>query len=83
MQKNGLIRNIRLISKLWSQNLVKKQLQYEVKSNQTIKFGQFSFKNHAENEAGRLVPDFLLVFKNALYKVRRASGLQLSANIFW
>ena len=74
MQKNGLIRNIRLISKLWSQNLVKKQLQYEVKSNQTIKVGQFSFKNHAENDAGRLVPDFPLVFKNALYKVR-ASGL--------
>ena len=34
----------------------------------------FSFKNHAENEAGRLVPDLLLVFKEAIYELN-ASGL--------
>ena len=39
------------------------------------------FKNHAENEAGRLVPDFSSFFKKALYEVK-ASGSQLSFNIF-
>ena len=38
-------------------------------------------KNHEENESGRLVPDLLLFFKKALYDVK-ASGLQLSFNIF-
>ena len=38
-------------------------------------------KNHAENEAGRLFPDFLLFFKKALHKVN-ASDLQLGFNIF-
>ena len=28
----------------------------------------FFFKNHAENEAGRLVPELFLFFKKALYK---------------
>ena len=43
-----------------------------------MKFGQvieynkkiFSFKNHAENQAGRLVPDLLLLFKKASYEVK-------------
>ena len=38
-------------------------------------------KNHEENESVRLVPDLLLFFKKALYDVK-ASGLQLSFNIF-
>ena len=38
-------------------------------------------KNHAENEAGRLVPDLFLFFKKALYKVK-AIVLQLDFNIF-
>ena len=37
----------------------------------------FSFKNHAENEAGRLVPE---VFKKFLNEVK-ASGVQFSFNI--
>ena len=41
----------------------------------------FFFKNHAENEAERLVPDFFLLFNKALHQVK-ASGLQLSFNIF-
>ena len=41
----------------------------------------FSFKNHAENDAGRLVPDLFLFLKKALYEVK-ASDLQLSFNIF-
>ena len=41
----------------------------------------FFFKNNAENEAGRLVPDLFLFFKKALYEVK-ASGLQLSFNHF-
>ena len=41
-----------------------------------MKFGQdlareiFFFKNHAENEVGKLVPDFYLFFKKALYEVK-------------
>ena len=46
------------------------------KGNQIMKFGQvtayitrviFFFKNHAESEAGRLVPDHFLLFEKALY----------------
>ena len=59
------------------------------KSNQTMKFGQFIeyyrsnifFKNYAENELGRLVPDLFLFFKKALYEVK-ANALRLSFNIF-
>ena len=40
----------------------------------------FFFKNNAENEAGKLVPDPLF-FEKALNEVK-ASGLQLSFNIF-
>ena len=42
-------------------------------------YRKFFFKNHAENEAGRLVSD-LFVFKKALDEVK-ASGLQLSINM--
>ena len=31
------------------------------------------FKDHAENEAGRLVPDLFLFFKNSFYEIK-ASG---------
>ena len=41
----------------------------------------FVCKNHAENEAGRLVTDLLLLFKKALFEVN-ASGLLLSFNQF-
>ena len=41
----------------------------------------FFFKNHAENKAGRLVPELFLFFEKALYEVK-ASGLQLSFDIF-
>ena len=54
-----------------------------------MKFGQLIeynkrnifFKNHAENEARRLVPDLFLFFKNALDKVK-ANDLQLGFSIF-
>ena len=50
-----------------------------------MKFGQlieltreeFFFKNHAENEAWRLVPDPFLFFKNALLELK-ISGQQLT-----
>ena len=53
------------------------------KSNQTIKFGQlieynkkiFLFKNNAENETGRLVPD-LFFSEKALIELK-STGLQL------
>ena len=57
-----------------------------IKGNQAMKFGQFYkekyffFKNYAENEAGKLVPDFFLFFRKTLYEVK-VSGLQLSFNI--
>ena len=59
------------------------------KGNKTLKLGQEenitrkknSFKNHAENEGGKLVSDLVLFFKNVLYEVK-ASSLQLSFNIF-
>ena len=41
----------------------------------------FPFKNHAENEPGKLVPDLFLFFEKALYKVK-VSGQHLNFNIF-
>ena len=46
------------------------------KGNHTMQFGQLIeynknniiFKNHAENEGGRLVPDLVLFFRKALYE---------------
>ena len=62
---------------------------YRRKENQRMKFGHLIeiirkilfFKNHAENEAGRLVPDRFLFLKKAFYEVN-TSDLQLSFNIF-
>ena len=42
----------------------------------------FFLKNHAENEAKRLVPNLILFFKTALYKVK-ASSVHLIFFIFW
>ena len=59
------------------------------KDNQTMNFGQlieniirkiFFFKNYAEHEAERLVPEFLLFLKKALSE-ENASDLQLIFNI--
>ena len=41
----------------------------------------FLFKNHAGNEAGKLVQDCFLFCKKALYEVK-ARGLQLDFTIF-
>ena len=41
----------------------------------------FLFKNHAQNEADRIVLDLFFFFRKALYQVK-ASDLQLSFNIF-
>ena len=58
-------------------------------SKSKMKFGQsveykrenFFFKHHAENKAGRLVPDHFLPFKKVLFEVK-VCGLQLSFKIF-
>ena len=42
----------------------------------------FFFKNHTENEAGRLFRDLFLFFKEVLFKVK-ASVQHLRFNIFW
>ena len=61
------------------------------KDNQTTKFDQlkeydarkfFFFKNHEENEAGRLEPNLYLFFKKASYMVK-STGQHRSFNIFW
>ena len=60
------------------------------KRNQAMKFGQsieynrrnFFFKNHAKNEAGRLVPELFLFLKKALLKIKK-SGRHFSFNTFW
>ena len=41
----------------------------------------FFFKSHAQNEAGRVVPDLFSFFEKALYEVK-ANGLELSFSIF-
>ena len=45
-----------------------------------IAWETFFFKNNAENEAGRLVPDFL--FFEKVFNEAKASGLHLSFNFF-
>ena len=95
-RKNGLIRKTKLISKLMTSHLVNEQLQYtycllfhEVKATRqwnlvnyyNITRETFFFKNYAENEAGRLVPDPFLSLRNAQYEVK-LSGQQLSSSIF-
>ena len=54
-----------------------------MKFRQVIKYNRRNlfFKTHAENEAGRLVPDLFQFFKKALFEVK-ASVLQRSFNIF-
>ena len=60
------------------------------KGNQSMIFDQLIkynvryifHQNHAENEAGRLVPDLFLIFKKALYIVK-ASGQHLGSYTFW
>ena len=59
------------------------------KENQTLEIGQVGEYNkrniflqtHAKIEAGRLVPNFFLLFKKALHEVK-ASSMQLSFNHF-
>ena len=89
MQKNGLKGHNKFMTSHTEQQL---QYTYSVylrsKRNQVIKFGlliyrenNLFFKIHVENEVGRLVPELLLFFKKALYKVK-SSGQHLSVNIF-
>ena len=95
MYKNSLIRKIRLISKFMTSQPDYQTVTLHIllnmsqsKGSQKIKFGQvieynkrnIFFKNHAENETRRLVPD-LLFFKKVLYEVK-AIGLQLNFNMF-
>ena len=66
---------------LWRHNLVNKQWNFA--SSWNISRELFFFKNHAQNEVGRLVLDLFLLFKKALNEVK-ASGLQVICfNIFW
>ena len=52
------------------------------KGNQKMKFGQvIEYNNRAKNATWKLVPDLFLFAKGALYELK-ASGLQLSFNVF-
>ena len=65
-------------------NISRSESKQRMKFCQLIEYNKryvFFFKNHAENEAKKLVPDVFLFFKKALYVVK-ASRLQLSFNIF-
>ena len=64
-------------------NLLKK-IAFESSIGIIIPFGQsmeynkiFYFRNHAENEARRLVPDLFSYSKKALYKEVKGNGLQI------
>ena len=78
-RKNDLIRKTRLISKFMTaqHTIIIHVEQYLAKRSLPVIREKFSFKNHAE----RLVPDYFLFFKKALYEVK-ATDLQLSFNIF-
>ena len=96
VEKKDLIRKIRLISKFMTSQTGSQTNTIHIlpnisrsKGNETMKFDQVIvyrnrkvfFKNNTENEARRLLPDIILFFTKALYKLK-ASGLQLSFNIF-
>ena len=50
--------------------------------SQEVKVRNIFFRNHEENETGRLVAELFLLFKKVLFKVK-SSGLNLRFNIFW
>ena len=92
-----MIRKLRLGSKLLTSQTVRQIIIIHKllnisrsKDSQTMKLGQivefnvriFFFKNHTENEAGRLFRDLFLFFKEVLFKVK-ASVQHLRFNIFW
>ena len=81
-QKRGEYESALAPNELWSVNRI-------WQDNYNYNLDDYNFNNHAENEAGRLVPDLFLLFKKALklknkYKLYevKVSGLQLSFNIF-
>ena len=91
------MKKLRLISKFMTSQAGKQITTIHIlsnisrrKANQVMKIGQLikktceilSFKNHAENEAVRLVQDLFLLFKKALHNVK-TSRQHLSFNIFW
>ena len=81
------MRKIRLISKFEISQPDKQTITIQIfpkisqgKGSRAIKFGQvIEFKNYAENEVRRLVPDLFLLFEKTLYEVK-ASGIGLNFN---
>ena len=64
-------------------NISRSKDKQAMKFDQVIEYNKrnFFFKNHAEIEAGRQIPDLCLFFKKALYELM-ARGLELSLNVF-
>ena len=87
-RKNGLIRKTRLVSKFIDPQLGKQIITIHILPNtsrskdrlwnlvnlKNITRESIFSRNHAENTTGRLVPDYFLFFKKALYEVKE-SGL--------
>ena len=88
------MRKITLISKFKISQPDKQTITIQIfpkisrgKGSRAIKFGQvieytreiLFFKNYAENEVKRLVPDLFLLFEKTLYDVK-ASGIGLNFN---
>ena len=59
---------------------IKTTRQWNLVSEKNITREIFFLKHHAENEAGKLVPDLFLLFKEAWYETK-ASVLQLNFNM--
>ena len=81
------------MSKFMTSQTGKKIIEIHILSNISRSKGKFVqlieynmknivFKNHGENEAGRLVPDLFFQKKKAFLKVK-VSGQHLDFNIFW
>ena len=97
MQEKGLMRKLRLVSKFMTSQTGQQIITTHVfsniarsKGNKTMKFGQLIEydvrgilrNNHAENEAGILVPDCFLLSKKAFCQMK-ASDHHFSLNLFW
>ena len=66
-KKTGFIRKIRLIT-MHIFNISRSKGNQTVKLDQVIEYEEyFSSRNHAENEARKLVPDLFLFFKKVAW----------------
>ena len=87
VEKNGVIRKIRLISKFMGSQPSSQAFTIHVKATRQCNLvSQLNItrdKSHAENEEGRVVPHLFLFIKKASWEVKASSRSQhVSWNIF-